>query len=55
MINKKINTPLQYTFCRMQFFQQHDIIAIDYKNNCYPAFGIGLDGIIWNPCVLILK
>ena len=41
MINRKKNTPLQYTFCSKEFFLQLDIIL--------STVGIKMDGIIWTP------
>ena len=54
---RKINTPLQYSFCSMDFFLQLDnVLLFVYNTTCLlsapnfnqSTFGIALDGITWN-------
>ena len=42
MIYRKINTPLQYTFCSMEIFLQLDIICIKSQNSSVVNLGIDL-------------
>ena len=62
MIYRKINTPLQYTFCSMEFFynltsyfQLFTITTclISAPNINQSTFAILLDGIIWTPAKML--